>query len=116
MRILITNHTLANRAGTELYVRDVAIALLDRGHDVTAYSPEVGDVALDLRAAGIRVTDNLGRLNEQFDIIHGQHHLETMTALLFLPGTPAIFFCHGSTPLARGRSEVSAHPQVRGRG
>jgi hypothetical protein len=79
-------------------VRDVATALVDRGHEVTAYSPEVGEVAGDLRAAGIRVTDDPGRLGERFDIIHGQHHLETMTVLFCFPETPAIFFCHGSTP------------------
>jgi hypothetical protein len=98
LRILITNHTLANRAGTELYVRDVAGGLVDRGHEVTAYSTQIGDVAEDLRAAGVTVTDDLDTLAEHPDIIHGQHHLETMTALLCLPETPAIFFCHGSTP------------------
>jgi Glycosyltransferase Family 4 len=97
LRILITNHSLVNRAGTELYVRDVSLGLADRGEEVTAYAPETGDVARDLRAAGVRVTEDLTSLNDRFDIIHGQHHLETMTALLRLPETPAIYFCHGST-------------------
>lgn len=36
MRILLTNNTLGLRAGSELYVRDVALALLSRGHEPIA--------------------------------------------------------------------------------
>lgn len=97
LRILITNHSLRNRAGTELYVRDVATALAERGHEVTAYSTTIGAVGQELRASGVVVTDDLGGLAEP-DIIHGQHHLETMTALLRWAGVPAINVCHGSTP------------------
>jgi glycosyltransferase involved in cell wall biosynthesis len=98
LRILITNNTLANRAGTELYVRDLAIGLLERGHEPIAYSTRLGDVAQDIRGAGVLITDNLNTLGESPDIIHGHHHLDTMTALLHLPSTPAIYVCHGSTP------------------
>ena len=31
------------------------------------------------------------------DVIHGHHHMETMTALLHFPGVPAIQFCHSWT-------------------
>jgi hypothetical protein len=31
-------------------------------------------------------------------LIHGQHHVETMAALLRFPNTPAVFFCHGWLP------------------
>ncbi|WP_256200362.1 hypothetical protein [Verrucomicrobium spinosum] len=34
MRVLFTNHGLNLRAGTELYVRDIAVALLKRGHEL----------------------------------------------------------------------------------
>ena len=98
MRILITNNTLANRAGTELYVRDLAIGLLKRGHEPIAYSTRLGEVAGDIRAAGAHVIDDLNDLAEPPEIIHGHHHLDTMTALLHFPTTPAIFVCHGSTP------------------
>ena len=98
MRILITNNTLANRAGTELYVRDLAIGLLKRGHEPIAYSTRLGEVARDIRAAGARVIDDLNAIAEPPEIIHGHHHLDTITALLRFPTTPAIFVCHGSTP------------------
>jgi hypothetical protein len=98
VRILLTNNTLDDRAGTELYVRDVATALLARGHSPIAYSTRLGAVAEDLRSATVPVVSRLDGLGEPPDLIHGQHHLETMTALLRFPGVPAAFFCHGWAP------------------
>ncbi len=98
LRILITNNTLGNRAGTELYVLDVATSLLARGHTPVAYSATLGEVALELRSATIPVIDDLDSMALPPDIIHGQHHLETMTALLRFPGVPAVYFCHGWLP------------------
>jgi hypothetical protein len=97
VRILFTNNTLATRAGTELYVRDVAIGARRRGHRAMAYSATLGDVALELRDAGVLVTDDLSALAEPPDVIHGHHHLETMTALLAFSGVPAVAFCHSGT-------------------
>jgi hypothetical protein len=98
MRILITNNTLQHRAGSELYVRDVAGRLRELGHEVAAFSTRLGAVADELAEAGVTVVDGLERLPFQPDIIHGQHHFETMTALLSLPGVPAVYFCHGALP------------------
>jgi hypothetical protein len=98
MRVLITNNTLANRAGSELYVRDLALALMERGHTPIAYSTILGDVAEELRESTVPVIDDLRKLGAPPDIIHGQHHLETMSALLQFPGVPAIYLCHGWRP------------------
>jgi len=98
LTVLITNNTLANRAGSELYVRDIATALLKRGHTPIAFSTLLGDVARELREATIPVIDSLDALTTPPDIIHGQHHVETMMALLHFPSTPAIYFCHGWIP------------------
>ena len=98
MRVLITNNTLAARAGSEVYARDVAIGLLRRGHTPIAYSTQLGLVAEELRRATVPVVDSLDLLSEPPDIIHGQHHLETMTALLHFSGVPAIYFCLGWLP------------------
>jgi glycosyltransferase involved in cell wall biosynthesis len=95
LRVLLTNNTLGQRGGSELYLRDVALGLLRRGHRPVAYSTQLGDVAEDLRRATVPVVDELQRLGEAPDIIHGQHHLETMAALLRFPGVPAVYFCHG---------------------
>lgn len=98
MRILLTNNTLAGRAGSELYVRDLAIALMRRGHSPVAYSQVLGEVAEELRQATVPVIDDLAQLSFTPDIIHGQHHMETMTAVLHFPDTPALFTCHGWAP------------------
>lgn len=98
MRVLITNNTLDARAGSELYVRDIALALLRRGHQPMAYSTRLGAVAEELRAATIPVIDDLRLLAVAPDIIHGQHHLDAMTAMLHFPQTPAVYFCHGWLP------------------
>lgn len=96
MRILITNNTLAQRAGSELYVRDLASGLAKRGHQPIAYSANLGDVADEMRAAGLTVINDLSQLATPPDIIHGHHHLDTMAALLHFHQTPAIFVCHSA--------------------
>jgi glycosyltransferase involved in cell wall biosynthesis len=98
MRILFTNNTLSNRSGTELFVRDLAVRLVRLGHQVAAYSTVIGDVAEELRGAGVFVCERLGDLPWRPDIIHGHHNAETMTALLFYERTPAIFVAHGWVP------------------
>src|SRR3954469_17297494 len=94
LRILLTNRVLAHRTGTELYVRDVAVGLLRRGHLPVVYSPRLGEVATDLRKQTIPVVDDLSKVGEAPDIIHAHHGLETLTALLAFPGVPAVSVCH----------------------
>jgi Glycosyltransferase Family 4 len=98
LRILITNNGLVHRAGSELYVRDVALRLLEGGHSPIAYSTRLGPVADELRRATVPVIDDLDALGIAPDIIHGQHHLETMIAVLRFPDVPAVSFCHGWLP------------------
>lgn len=98
MRVLLTNNSFALRAGSELYVRDVAIELMQRGHCPVAYSTRLGSVADELRAATVPVVRSLESLGEAPDIIHGQHHYETLTAMMWFPETPAISYCHGWLP------------------
>jgi len=97
LRVLITNNTLAGRAGSELYVRDTATELLKCGHTPIAYSTILGEVARELEAANISVVDDLNNLAVTPDLIHGQQHMELMTALLHFPGVPAIQFIHNSS-------------------
>jgi hypothetical protein len=98
MRVLLTNNTLAKRAGTELYIRDVAIELMRRGHHPVAYSTELGEVAEELRAATVPVIRTLESLGEAPDIIHGHHHYDTLAAMMWFPRAPAVYFCHGWQP------------------
>ena len=98
MRVLLTNHTLTGRTGSELYILEVARRLKQLGHEPMVYSPRCGQIADQLRAEKIPVVSELSQLPCAPDLIHGQHHLETMTALLALPGVPAIYVCHGALP------------------
>ncbi len=98
MRVLLTNTTLAHRTGSELYVVELALALKARGHEPVAYSTVLGGPAATLAAAGIAVVDDLGRLAEPPDLIHGQHHAGTLTALLHFSGVPGLLVCHGYQP------------------
>ena len=98
LRILVTNLVL-DRSGSALYLRDVALALRARGHSPIVYSQVHGEIALEIKRAGIRVVDNLGQIALTPDIIHGHHHIESMTAMLRFPGVPSICFCHGPLPM-----------------
>jgi hypothetical protein len=98
LRVLVTNNTLDQRAGSELYVRDLALALVRLGNLPVVYSPVLGPVAEELERATIPVIDNLDNLGSPPDIIHGHHHHETMTAGLRFPDRPMIYVCHGWLP------------------
>lgn len=109
LRILITNHFLRGRTGSELYVCELATNLLRRGHNPIVYSPQLGHTARELRAATVPVVDNLDAIGSPPDLIHGQHHIETMSALLRFPNTPAVFFCHGFLPF---EETPPKHPRI----
>jgi hypothetical protein len=96
--VLITNAFFRNWSGSELYVADLALELVRRGHKAVVYSPRLGKLADEMRSKSIPVVDDFGLIGVKPDLIHGQHHLETMKALSFFPGVPAVFFCHGWTP------------------
>jgi glycosyltransferase involved in cell wall biosynthesis len=110
LSILLTNNTLSGRHGTETYVRDVALALLRRGHRPVAYSRVLGAVADDLRRATVPVIDDIARLGEPPDVIHGHHHFETLVAALAFPSAPIVHFCHGWLPWEEAPLR---HPSIR---
>jgi glycosyltransferase involved in cell wall biosynthesis len=98
MRILITNNTLSARAGTEMYVRDLAFSLKDKGITAACYSPKLGEVADELLKHGIETVSDLQQLTHKPDLIHAQHFTAAAAAFFTFPQTPAIFVCHGLLP------------------
>lgn len=110
MRILLCNHALDLRSGSELYIRDVALALLARGHEPIAYSRWVGEVAEELRRATVPVLDDLEELKRPPDVLHVQHHLEAMTSITRFPRVPAVYVCHGWLP---DEEAPPRHPRIR---
>ncbi len=100
----------------------MAQTLVRQGHTPIAYSPVLGDVAQLLRRATVPVIDDLERLSLPPDVIHGQHTLETLSALLRFPGVPAVYFCHSwigwssaALPLPRIRRFVAVDDACRDR-
>ena len=92
--ILFTNIWLAQHAGTEVVVRDLAIGALRRGHRPIVYTPTLGEVGQELRTLGVAVIDDLRRLAEEPDIIHAHHVIPCAEALIRFPKVPAIYVCH----------------------
>lgn len=95
MRILFTNNTLSQPAGTELAIRDLCLDWQGRGHEVVAFSTQHGRVAEELKAAGVRVCDALSGLDFEPEVIHGHHEWETGLAALRWPDCPVLSFCRG---------------------
>ena len=94
LRELITNCSMNGRSGTVLYVKDLALRLLELGHRPIVFTSELGSVADELIQRTVPVVVDLAMIGLQPDIIHGHHHPETMRALTHFPGTPAIYVCH----------------------
>jgi hypothetical protein len=111
MRILWTNHALDHPAGTENFTRDLTREWRRRGHEVEIFCSRAGAMAEELRAEGIRVHTDPRALEGDFDLIHGQHFVETSVALAALPGVPALFFCHGD-PSGDWIEHPPVHPRL----
>ncbi len=109
MKILITNNTLSAKAGTEGVVVELAKSLQARGHEVAACSCHVGEAGEWLREAMVPVIRDPGDSPFVPDLIHGQHHLDTMRALFALPETPAVYHCHGGLPWVE---RPPRHPRI----
>ena len=97
LTVLITNWRLGYPTGSELFTRDLACALVRRGHRVIAYSPILEEGTEELCKAGVAVVDDLETIQAAPDVIHGQHHVQAMEAMLHFPRVPAVFICHGRT-------------------
>lgn len=93
-RVLIATISMSARSGTELYTRDLALALLRRGWLPVIYTSHLGPPADELRSATIPVVDDIDSVTGRPDVIHGQHTLETLTALSRFRDVPALFVCH----------------------
>lgn len=98
MRVLITNHRLSGRTGSELATRDLALGLQARGIATAIFTSQSGPLASELREAGIPVVDSPEATPFEPDVIHGQHNLETLIALTCFRRTPAVYAWQGEDP------------------
>jgi hypothetical protein len=97
MRVLLTNRILAERTGTEINTRDIAVGLYRRGHDVLVFSPILGAFGEEIRKSGIPVVNTLRDTTFVPDVIHGHHFLPTLIALARFPSAAAVYFIHDWT-------------------
>jgi len=111
MKLLLTNHELdVAKGGTQAFIMDFAPTLKARGHEVAVYAPRLGPLAEELRGRGVPVMAEVRCSPFTPEMIHGQHHLPTMTALCAFPETPAIYYCHGYRPW---EEQPPVHPRIR---
>lgn len=109
MRILMTQRDLTYVGGTEMVTVELAKELAERGHEVAVYTPRTGRIANIMIASGVWVRDRLADIPWVPDIIHGQHHLQTMAALAKFQETPAVSYCHGVLPWVE---RPPVHPRI----
>ncbi|PTR16483.1 glycosyl transferase family 4 [Nitrosospira sp. Nsp2] len=110
MNILITNNTLATLGGSEWVVVELARALSSRGHQVAACSSQIAEAGTMLKGMSIPVIPDPFDSPFKPDVIHGQHHLDTVRALCAFPDVPAIYHCHGYLPWVE---DPPVHPRIR---
>ncbi len=94
MRVLLTNLQLTTNTGTEIVVRDLALGLRRRGHDVAVYTPSAGEPAARLISDGIPVVTALDDVPFLPDVVHGHHHTPTVAAIEHFPDVPVVWVCH----------------------
>jgi hypothetical protein len=94
MKVLMTNHSLMQRGGSESYLETVSTELRRLGHEVVFYSPRVGKLGGRLRENGYQVLDDPADLPGDVDVIHGQHADAVAWVRTRLPRTPMVFASH----------------------
>lgn len=97
MNVLITNIVIAEYTGTETYVKELAIELMNRGYSVEIFTLVKGVLAKELIEKGINVTSNLKQLKLIPDIIHAHHNIPALRVLSVFKFTPVVYFIHDRT-------------------
>jgi glycosyltransferase involved in cell wall biosynthesis len=108
MKILLANNSLNYLAGSETWTLTLATQLVKMGHDVTAYSPDLGLIATKLEAIGVKCVKELTSENgvkafdyvldenkSGFDVVICAHYHITHYIHSMLPNTPIIAVVHG---------------------
>jgi hypothetical protein len=94
VKVLMTNHALGERAGSESYLETVAAELRGLGHEVVFFSTRPGEMAARLRDQHYDVRTELADVPTDVDVIHGQHVDTVGLVRTRLPRTPLVFVTH----------------------
>lgn len=108
LKILLGNNTLSLLAGSETWVKTLALQLKKMGHTIEGFSPDLGFVADELKARDIPCLNDIltsgmkpfsFRLQEQhnfdYDLIIANHFLIVEFLRKQFPKTPIISTIHG---------------------
>ncbi len=113
MKILMTNTSLGERAGSESYLETVAFELRRLGHEVVFFSTRCGFMADRFREDGFTVVDQVDQLPGDLDVVHGQHADTVALVRTRLAETPLVFACHSwFIPVEDPMSELGAAAYV----
>lgn len=93
-----------------MFVLEIGRALSTAGHEICVFSSVGGEVsqAID-EEEGMTFVTSPEDCPFVPDLIHGQHHLETMASVATFPGVPAIYQVHGFGPW---EEEPPRHPRL----
>ena len=89
--------SMLHRTGAELFVRDIALTLHQRGHSITVYAPFMGDMVEELQARCIACVTELRQVAQAPEIIIGNTRDETVAAMAQFLDVPVISICHDRT-------------------
>jgi glycosyltransferase involved in cell wall biosynthesis len=106
--ILIADAGFNMLGGAERAARDLAVSLVERGHRVAAFSVPIGPHRRSVEDLGFPAVWSLADLPFRPDVIHAQHHLDAMTAIVGLGDVPVVYHCHGATFY----DAVPRHPRI----
>ena len=99
MKILITNNSLSELAGSEMFVYELAKGLVDLKHKVSVFIfKEITKDAIipaKLKKLGVKIINNVDDLAQEYDVIHCHHNTTANIIHHRYPDTPKIFVSHG---------------------
>jgi len=99
MKILITNNSLSELAGSEIFVYELAKGLRELKHQVSIFIfKEITKDAIipqKLKKLGVKIINNVDDLTQKYDVIHCHHNTTATLINSRYPETPKIFVSHG---------------------
>ena len=110
LSVLLATIVMSGRTGAEMATRNIAEGLLRLGHRPVVYTSSLGPLTEELQRMSIPVSDDIGMISAEPDIIHGHNHPTLASALARFPEAPAIFVCHDFLAWQSGPPDF---PQIR---
>jgi hypothetical protein len=94
VRLVLANKSLTLLGGSEAYLITVGEQLQRLGHEVVAYSPELGEAASSVRARGLRVASALHELPAEVDGVLAQDSVVACELAEVYPETVRVYVAH----------------------